>query len=106
MAWSRCGASPEDDNPLFNQPATLTADVLLGADALGFSCGTLTLEGLAHAVELRVGLGEEPRLDVVGHFDVLTAAESASLGALLPQVSTNPSFGLHSLSSCAQQPSH
>ncbi|KKC35587.1 hypothetical protein WH87_16185 [Devosia epidermidihirudinis] len=84
---------PSEDNPLFNMPGGLDGKVMLVGDALGLTAGRLTLDGKSHAVELRLGFGDETRLDVVGHFDVLSTIESAALGALLPNISNDPAFG-------------
>lgn len=92
-ALARLWRQPEEqDNPLFNVAGSLEAQVLLAGDALGLSQGALTLDGVAHAVELRIGFGAEKRLDVVGHFDDLDPTESAVLGALLPNIAVEPSF--------------
>lgn len=85
---------PDEDTVLFNVPASLSGRVILGGDALGISNGTLTVEGTAHNVEMRLGFGEEKRLDLVGHFDVLSANDSAILGAMLPNASSDPAFGI------------
>ncbi|HUH76677.1 MAG TPA: AsmA family protein, partial [Devosia sp.] len=85
---------PASDNPLFGQPGSLEGRVLLNGDALGISNGALTLAGGVHAVELRVGFGEERRLDVMGHFDELGAQGSAMLAALLPVIEADPLFGV------------
>jgi hypothetical protein len=85
---------PADDTPLFNQPGALAGRVMLVGDALGLSNGLLTLAGAANSVEMRLGFGNEKRLDVVGHFGELGAGGSAQLGALLPNLSSDPAFGL------------
>lgn len=85
---------PPDSNPLFNQPGRLEGRIMLGSDAFGLSAGRLTLDGHTHAVELRLGFGTEKRLDVVGHFDALGASGSTILGALLPDISAGPVFGI------------
>jgi len=77
---------PGDDNPLFNMPGSLEGKVMLAGGALGLSGGVLTLEDTAHAVDLRLGFAEERRLDVTAHFADLGTAESAALGALLPEM--------------------
>ena len=84
---------PASDNPLFGQPGGLEGRVLLNGDALGISNGVLTLAGGVHAVELRVGFGEERRLDVMGHFDALGPQGSTMLAALLPVLDADPLFG-------------
>lgn len=91
-ALARLWRKPAESNPLLNLPGGLEAKVMLAGDALGLSQGVLTLNGVAHAVELRVGFGAEKRLDVVGHFAELNPADSAALGALLPNVAVEPSF--------------
>ena len=85
---------PVEDNPLFNMPGSLQAQLILASDALGVIDGQFTLAGLAHALEIRVGFGEEKRLDLVAHFDTLGAGGSAAVGALLPNIANDPAFGL------------
>ncbi|HTM77430.1 MAG TPA: AsmA family protein, partial [Devosia sp.] len=91
-ALARLWRKPDENNPLFNMAGSIDAKVRLAGDALGLSQGLLTLDGVPHAVELRIGFGAEKRLDVVGHFDDLNAIDSAALGALLPNVAVEPSF--------------
>ena len=91
-ALARLWRKPGENNPLLNVPGSIDARVMLAGDALGLSQGVLTLDGVAHAVELRVGFGAEKRLDVVGNFAELDAGDSAALGALLPNVAVEPSF--------------
>lgn len=85
---------PGEDNALFNQAGALAGKVMLTGDALRVSEGQLTLNGAAHGVELRLGFGEEKRLDVVGQFADLGAQGSAVLAALLPNGMTEPRFGI------------
>lgn len=85
---------PVEENPLFNVPGALQAQLILASDALGIIGGQFTLDGLAHALEVRVGFGEEKRLDLVAHFDALSAGGSAAVGALLPNIASDPAFGL------------
>ncbi|HTO28638.1 MAG TPA: hypothetical protein VL017_08610, partial [Devosia sp.] len=85
---------PDETNLLFNEPGMLSGQVMLGGDALGLVGGGLTLNGLQHALELRLGFGEEKRLDLVAHFDELGERGSALVGALLPKVAGEPAFGV------------
>lgn len=85
---------PDENNPLFNMPGALDGRVMLVGDAFGLTGGRLTLEGITHAVEVRLGFGAEKRLDIVGHFDQLSSTDSAALGALVPNVTAEPAFGL------------
>jgi hypothetical protein len=83
---------PGDNTPLFNLPGQLTGQVMLAGDALGLSNGVLTLDQTSHAVEARLGFGDERRLDLVGHFDQLGTAGSAALAALLPDSAGDAAF--------------
>lgn len=85
---------PADDNPLFNVPGSLSGRVMLVGDAFGLTNGQLTLEQQSHRLELRIGFGEEKRLDLVGHFDALNSQDSAVVAALLPVVANEPLFGI------------
>lgn len=91
-ALARLWRKPDENNVLLNVAGSVHASVLLAGDALGLSQGVLTLDGEAHAVELRIGFGAEKRLDVVGHFGDLNARGSAVLGALLPNIAFEPAF--------------
>jgi len=93
-ALSQLWRRPREDNPLFNMPGGLEGRVMLAGDALGLSNARLTLGRQVHGVELRIGFGDEPRLDVVGHFDDLDPMHSAALQALLPDIAAEPSFGV------------
>jgi uncharacterized protein involved in outer membrane biogenesis len=92
-ALAQIWRKPDESNPLFGMPGSLDTRVMLAGDALGLSNGVLTLDGTAHAVELRLGFGREPRLDVVGHFAELDAIDSAAVAALLPDIAAEPAFG-------------
>ena len=85
---------PDEDTALFNESGTLDGTVMLTGEALGVSEATLTLADVPHAVDLRIGFGEEKRLDVVGHFADLGGRGSAVLGDLLPDWVTEPRFGI------------
>ncbi|KQT44747.1 hypothetical protein ASG47_15005 [Devosia sp. Leaf420] len=93
-ALSQLWRKPEENTPLFNVPAELTGQVMLAGDALGFSHGRLALNGKTHALEIRLGFGTEPRLDLVGRLDDLGQGDSAILGALLPDPSTDRTFAI------------
>jgi len=85
---------PEDGNSLFNQAGLLRGDVMLTGDALRLSEAELTVNQESHAVDMRVGFGEEKRLDVVGHFADLGPQGSAVMAALLPDIMGDPRFGI------------
>ena len=87
--WRR----PGEDNVLFGIPASLTGRVLLAADALGLLGATLTVGSESAAAELRLGFGDEKRLDLTAQFGELDTTHSAYLAALLPNVAADSSFG-------------
>lgn len=93
-ALSQLWRKPEENTPLFNVPAELTGQVMLAGDALGFSHGRLALNGKTHALEIRLGFGSEPRLDLVGRLDDLGQGDSAILGALFPDPGTDRAFAI------------
>lgn len=93
-ALSQLWRKSSKDNPLFNVPAALSGQIMLAGNALGFSHGRLTLNGKVHALELRLGFGDEPRLDLVGRFDDLAPGDSAIVGAMFPDPNTDRSFGV------------
>lgn len=84
---------PGEDNVLFNEPATLQGRVMLAGDAFGLVNGVLTLDEHTHGLEIRLGFGEEKRLDLIAHFDELSSRGSAMVGALLPNIAAEPAFG-------------
>lgn len=86
--WRR----PREDNPLFNLPGNLTGQVLLAGDALGLQNGRFTLGGVTHNLELRLGYGDEARLDVVTQFGDLSPGNSDALMALLPDIAAGDNF--------------
>lgn len=85
---------PDENSVLFNEPGTLTGRVMLAGDALGLVNGALTLAERTHGIELRLGFGEEKRLDLIAHFDELESRGSALVGALLPNIASEAAFGL------------
>ena len=85
---------PAEDNPLFNEPGSLSGRVMLAGDAFGLVNGVLTMAERTHGVEVRLAFGEEKRLDLVAHFDELGARGSAAVGALLPNIAAEPAFGI------------
>ena len=70
------------------------ADVMLAGDAFGLVNGAVTLAGHTHGVEVRLGFGDEKRLDLVAHFDELGTRGSALVGAMLPNIAADPAFGI------------
>ncbi|VDS05790.1 AsmA family protein [Devosia equisanguinis] len=88
--WRR----PREDNPLFNMPGGLEGRVILGSGALGLSSGVMTLDGQSHGFELRLGFGEEKRLDAVLNLDDLDIRHTAALQALAPDITADGSFAL------------
>lgn len=93
-ALSQLWRRASENSPLFNVPAQLSGQVVLAGDALGFSHGLLTLNQKVHALELRLGFGDEPRLDLVGRFDDLAPGDSAILAAMFPDPGTDRTFGV------------
>ena len=88
--WRRTG----ENNPLFNRPGALTGRLMLAGDAFGFSNGRLDFAGQSHAVEIRLGFGEEKRLDSVVHLGSLNPMQTAGLLALLPDAANDGSFAV------------
>ena len=85
---------PTENNLLFNEPGALTGQLMLAGGAFGLVGGVLTLDEQTHALELRLGFGEEKRLDIGAHFGELGDRGSALVGALLPNISAEPAFGV------------
>ncbi|MGV3575693.1 MAG: AsmA family protein [Devosia sp.] len=92
-ALSQLWRKSSENSPLFNVPAELSGQVVLAGDALGFSRGRLVLNDKVHVLELRLGFGNEPRLDLVGRFDDLAPGDSAILAAMFPDPTSDRTFG-------------
>ncbi|WIY51716.1 AsmA-like C-terminal region-containing protein [Devosia sp. YIM 151766] len=88
--WRR----PGDDNPLFNTPGSLEGRIMLAGDAFGLNNGRLEFAGQSHSLEIRLGFGEEPRLDSVVHLGQLSPAQTAGLLALAPAAANDGSFAV------------
>ena len=93
-ALSQLWRKASENSPLFNVPAELSGQVMLAGDALGFSHGRLVLNNRTHSLELRLGFGNEPRLDLVGRFDDLAPGDSAILAAMFPDPNSDRTFGI------------
>ncbi|UYO00756.1 MAG: AsmA family protein [Devosia sp.] len=87
--WRRAS----EDNPLFNMPGSASARVLLANGALGFGDGVFNLDGKRHRFDLRLGYGDEARLDATLNLSEADAPHMAALRALLPSVIGGGSFG-------------
>ena len=90
LLWREAG----EDNPLFNVPAALAAKVALNGDTLTFADGSFVLDGTPHAVAATVDFGPEPHLAVSAELGMLTADDSARLGALVPDPAQDAAFGV------------
>ncbi|KKB09984.1 AsmA family protein [Devosia chinhatensis] len=86
--WRR----PGDNNPLFNQPGSLTGRLLLAGDAFGLTNGRMEFADQTHALEIRLGFGDEKRLDSVVQLGRLNAAQTEAFAALLPNATADGSF--------------
>lgn len=84
---------PVENNPLFNMPGGLSGKVSLSGQTLLLDDGALTLEGVSHALAFRLDFGAERKIAVTAGFDVLDAATSPALLALLPTLD-DPSAAL------------
>lgn len=81
-----------ENTPLFNVPAEATGQIMLAGDALGFSHGRMTLNEKVHSLEVRLGFGDEPRLDLMARFGELTPNDSAILQAMFPDPGLDRTF--------------
>jgi hypothetical protein len=88
-AWRK----PPAGNPLFGKSGSLTADVALSSDTLTVSSGTLVVSGINQGFEAEIGFGQPRRLKLGVHFTSLGAEDSATIAALLPDISGSGSFG-------------
>lgn len=77
---------PAENNPLFNMPGALDGRVTLQGQTLRLDDGTLTLEGVAHALAFRLDFGAERKIAVTAGFGALDAVTSPALLALLPAI--------------------
>lgn len=81
------------DNPLFGVTGALSGTVTLSGDTLAVADGKLSLNGLDQSFAAEIGFGQPRRLKLVAHVTSIGAEESAALGALLPEIGANGSFG-------------
>ncbi len=84
---------PTQGNPLFNMPGSLSADVALSSDRLALSSGTLVVAGINQGFDAEIGFGATRDLKVDAHFTTLGQEESDAIGALMPDLTANGSFG-------------
>ncbi len=84
---------PPPDNPLFDMPGSLTADLALSSDTLTLSSGTLVVAGINQRFDAAIGFGQTRELKLDAHFTTLGDTESAAVAALMPDVATSGSFG-------------
>ncbi len=84
---------PPDGNPLFNMPGSLSADVALSSDRLKLSGGTLELDGIDQGFDAELGFGLTRSLKFDAHFTSLGPGESAAIAALMPDMTSDASFG-------------
>jgi hypothetical protein len=80
------------DNPLFNMPGSLSADVALSSDTLTLSSGTIVVDGINQGFEAAVGFVAPRELTLGVHLTTLGQQESEAIAALLPDVAGNGSF--------------
>jgi len=85
---------PAENNPLFNVPASLAADLVLDGDDLNLRNGVFTLEDEQHGLSGTIGFGPERRLDIAADLGTLNANDTASLLALLPELSGGGAFAV------------
>jgi hypothetical protein len=84
---------PPADNPLFKVPGSLSADVALSSDTLTLAAGTLVVAGINQGFDAAIGFGAARSLAFKADFTTLGQEESAAIGALLPDIAGNGSFG-------------
>jgi len=86
---------PVEGNPLLGVPASLTANVALVGETLSVDNAVLTLNGTEHGAAAEIGFGATSRhLNIEARFGTLSPADSAALGALLPEMSDGGAFAL------------
>ena len=88
--WKR----PSENNPLFNRPGALSGKLMLAGDAFGLTAGRFDFGGQVHSIEIRLGFGEEKRLDSVVQLGRLDSTQTEALRALLPDAGNDPSFAV------------
>lgn len=84
---------PTPADPLLGQAGSLTANIALSGDALTLSHGTLIVGGINQGFDAEIGFGQPRALKLGAHFTTLGPEESATLEALLPDITTGGSFG-------------
>jgi len=84
---------PTAGDPLLGQAGSLTANVALSGDTLTLDGGTLIVGGINQRFEAEIGFGQPRALKLGVHFTTLGPEESATLQALLPDMTSTGSFG-------------
>ncbi|SFZ82822.1 AsmA-like C-terminal region [Devosia enhydra] len=73
-------------------PGRIAGSLLIEDQSLRFADATFRLDGVEHAVAAEIGFGPSRYLTLSAAFSPMTAAQSAALGALLPDVSADARF--------------
>jgi AsmA family/AsmA-like C-terminal region len=84
---------PPADDPLFDMPGSLTANVTLSGSTLTVSGGRVAIDDTTHAFTAEIGYGTPRTLNLTAQLGVLSSDDSAALAALMPEVAANGSFG-------------
>ncbi|MDR3470453.1 MAG: AsmA family protein, partial [Devosia sp.] len=82
---------PAPGNPLFNLPGSFQAKLSVLGQTMALTDGQLTIDGTAHALTALINFGADRRVDLSGQFKDLSAADSAALVALVPDLQQDPS---------------
>lgn len=77
---------PAANDPLFDLPGSLSADVALAGQTLAFSRAKLKLDDVEHGFDAQLNFGHDKQLRLKADFDELSATQSAAVGALLPDL--------------------
>jgi hypothetical protein len=92
---SRLWRQPPVTNPLVNVEGTLETRVALVGETLSLSDATLTIGDQAHPFSAEIGFASTDRhLNLRSDLGALDAQHSAALFALLPDIGSEPRFGV------------
>ena len=83
---------PAATDPLFDMPGSLSADVALSGDVLAMSDARFKIDDAEQSFDAQLNFGHDKQLRFKADFDELSAAQSAAIGALLPDVTGSGSF--------------
>ena len=88
-SWRR----PTPNDPLFDLPGSLSADLALSGDTLAFQDAKLRIDQVEQSFDAQLNFGHDKQLRLKANLGEVSAAQSAAIGALMPDLAGGGSFG-------------